>query len=183
MRLRYLPVILLAAAALALAFGGFGPGPDRAAATQEAPQVAETAPAPEPPGPGMSIPCFRCHGRERYDDPAVFPHELHKSMELHCNQCHVLKAHESISLNGETCKGCHNLGVMEMARTSMSATFNHENHAAMFACANCHQDLFKMKSGSTKVTMSDIYEGRYCGRCHNGEIASAPDNCASCHKG
>lgn len=64
--------------------------------------------------------------------------------------------------------------------------FDGKNHAeAGVKCLDCHSKIFKMKKGSTKMTMSDINEGKYCGKCHNGTRAfSAKDtaNCGECHK-
>src|SRR5664279_3877545 len=47
----------------------------------------------------------------------------------------------------------------------------HKN--AGLTCKDCHNaDIFpKMKQGNIKITMSDLYAGKYCGRCHNGKKA------------
>jgi c(7)-type cytochrome triheme protein len=52
------------------------------------------------------------------------------------------------------------------------------------ACKECHNDeMFpKMKQGTIKITMEEIYAGRLCGVCHNGKRAFAPaGNCNRCH--
>ncbi len=52
-------------------------------------------------------------------------------------------------------------------------------------CSDCHVKIFKMKKGSTEMTMADINKGKFCGECHNGEKAfktSDPANCGRCHK-
>jgi len=52
------------------------------------------------------------------------------------------------------------------------------------ACNDCHKDgLFpKMKQGTVQITMEEIYAGRLCGVCHNGQRAFAPaGNCNRCH--
>ena len=62
--------------------------------------------------------------------------------------------------------------------------FPHWFHRIRFRCKVCHAELgFQMRAGSNKVTMGDIIEGRFCGACHNGEIAWAPENCDLCHSG
>lgn len=49
-------------------------------------------------------------------------------------------------------------------------------------CLDCHSKIFKMKKGSTSMTMADITAGKYCGKCHNGKKAFATkDNCDTCH--
>ena len=141
------------------------------------------APAEEKPAStGLSVPCFGCHNQAKFSDPTAFPHEMHRGMGVHCNQCHIVKAHQSITLNGRTCEGCHELGRIRMTKTSMPAVFDHTNHMAMLECRECHKGLFPMKTGSTKVTMDRISAGKDCGACHNGKKASATNTCGTCHK-
>ena len=63
--------------------------------------------------------------------------------------------------------------------------FDGKNHAdAGVKCLDCHSKIFKMKKGSTEMTMADITAGKFCGKCHNGSKAfSAKDkgNCEICH--
>jgi len=62
--------------------------------------------------------------------------------------------------------------------------FPHWFHRIRFRCKVCHFELgFKMRAGANEVKMNDIIEGRFCGMCHNGEIAWAPENCDLCHSG
>ncbi len=62
--------------------------------------------------------------------------------------------------------------------------FPHWFHRIRFRCKVCHFELgFQMRAGSNDVKMSDIVEGRFCGMCHNGEIAWSPENCDLCHSG
>jgi c(7)-type cytochrome triheme protein len=52
------------------------------------------------------------------------------------------------------------------------------------SCKDCHQEgVFpKMKQGTVKITMDEIYAGKFCGVCHNGERAfDAKANCNRCH--
>ena len=51
-------------------------------------------------------------------------------------------------------------------------------------CKSCHnKETFpKMKQGAVAITMNDIYAGKLCGVCHNGERAfDAQSNCTRCH--
>ena len=51
-------------------------------------------------------------------------------------------------------------------------------------CKDCHnKGMFpKMKQGTVAITMDDIYAGKLCGVCHNGDRAfDAQGNCARCH--
>lgn len=58
--------------------------------------------------------------------------------------------------------------------------FPHRQHTEWLDCTNCHEWLFKSKSGATKFTMFDILKGEYCGRCH-GAIAFPLTQCNRCH--
>ena len=52
-------------------------------------------------------------------------------------------------------------------------------------CSYCHPKLFKKKFGYDKFTMQDIWNGKFCGACHNGTKAfdaRKPENCTRCHK-
>ena len=52
-------------------------------------------------------------------------------------------------------------------------------------CGECHNpDMFpKMKQGTVKITMDNIYASKQCGVCHNGTKAfDAKTNCNRCHK-
>ncbi len=58
----------------------------------------------------------------------------------------------------------------------------HKN--AGLICSDCHNpEMFpKMKQGTIKITMNDLYAGKYCGRCHDGKKAFfIKENCTRCH--
>ena len=61
-----------------------------------------------------------------------------------------------------------------------------KQHAdAGLKCGECHSKTFKMKKGSTVMTMADINAGKFCGNCHDGTRAFAAKdkkNCQRCHK-
>lgn len=62
--------------------------------------------------------------------------------------------------------------------------FPHWFHRIRFRCKVCHAELgFKMRAGANSITMADIIDGRFCGACHNNEIAWSPENCDLCHSG
>ncbi len=64
------------------------------------------------------------------------------------------------------------------------AIFPHWFHRIRFKCKVCHADLgFKFKAGGNDITMLKIFDGEYCGACHNGEIAWSIENCQLCHTG
>src|SRR3990172_745841 len=62
--------------------------------------------------------------------------------------------------------------------------FPHWFHRVRFACKVCHADLgFQFKAGGNKITMAKIIDGKFCGACHNGEVAWSVENCNMCHSG
>jgi c(7)-type cytochrome triheme protein len=71
-----------------------------------------------------------------------------------------------------------------------SVVFEHKVHTmgAELDCDSCHDDLFEMEAGAAQenedFTMATLYEGGYCGACHDGETAFASNTrCTACHIG
>jgi len=66
-----------------------------------------------------------------------------------------------------------------------TVTFDGKIHKdAGVTCKECHNDgMFpKMKQGTVKITMDEIYAGKLCGVCHDGKKAfEAKANCNRCH--
>jgi c(7)-type cytochrome triheme protein len=66
------------------------------------------------------------------------------------------------------------------------AKFPHWVHRVKFKCFVCHNNSvgFKMKAGSTLITMDAIEDGKYCGACHKGKPAFAIgfETCNRCHR-
>ena len=62
--------------------------------------------------------------------------------------------------------------------------YPHWFHRIRFRCKVCHHELgFEMRAGANDVKMTDLSEGRFCGMCHNHEIAWGLENCDLCHSG
>lgn len=63
--------------------------------------------------------------------------------------------------------------------------FPHWLHRTVYKCRVCHSELgFKMEVGGNRISMADIYLGRFCGECHNGDTAwGIENNCGRCHTG
>jgi len=59
--------------------------------------------------------------------------------------------------------------------------FLHERHGS-YACDTCHPGLFAMKQGGSKMTMAEMYQGKSCGFCHDGQKAFQVMQCAKCHQ-
>jgi c(7)-type cytochrome triheme protein len=62
--------------------------------------------------------------------------------------------------------------------------FPHWFHRIRFRCKVCHYELgFRMRAGGNDIRMSSIIEGKFCGLCHNNEVAWGTDRCDLCHSG
>lgn len=100
-----------------------------------------------------------------------------------CGACHNGKK----SFSSKACEKCHaktpapKADLIYKPQGIGLVKFSHEFHTASFGCNECHSKVFKMKKGSGKMTMDAINAGKYCGKCHNGTIATAATECAKCH--
>lgn len=58
--------------------------------------------------------------------------------------------------------------------------FPHRQHTLWLDCSNCHEQLFKSKTGGNKLSMFQILQGEQCGVCH-GAVAFPLTECYRCH--
>lgn len=68
-------------------------------------------------------------------------------------------------------------------RLMFNVRFPHKIHTYWLSCKVCHPGIFIAKKGENKMSMYDIWDGKYCGRCH-GRVAFQPKgfyNCERCH--
>jgi c(7)-type cytochrome triheme protein len=78
--------------------------------------------------------------------------------------------------------------VFKDTKSFAPVVFSHDAHKSAGAgCGDCHDGLFKKKTGSTDagnaLTMKALRKGKYCGSCHDGKQAfSASKNCKQCHR-
>ena len=67
--------------------------------------------------------------------------------------------------------------------------FDHKYHIDQgLDCDSCHDDPFEMAAGTAEqnkdFNMKALYEGKYCGACHDGDSAFASNTrCTLCHIG
>ena len=70
---------------------------------------------------------------------------------------------------------------MDPGIPNFEVIFPHETHTYWLRCDSCHPSIFQMKAGSNAMSMAQIFEGEFCGRCH-GKVAFAPAlGCPRCH--
>jgi c(7)-type cytochrome triheme protein len=59
--------------------------------------------------------------------------------------------------------------------------FSHKKHTVWNGCEVCHPEVFAgVKRGSTKYTMLDLIDGKFCGICHKS-VAFPLQDCQRCH--
>ncbi|HIJ88239.1 MAG TPA: hypothetical protein HPP97_11265 [Desulfuromonadales bacterium] len=58
--------------------------------------------------------------------------------------------------------------------------FSHTKHSIWGGCELCHPELFSIKKGRSVYSMDEIFEGKFCGACHNTVAFPLPD-CRRCH--
>jgi c(7)-type cytochrome triheme protein len=72
--------------------------------------------------------------------------------------------------------------VMKNTKGMPYVLFPHQSHTMWLACSNCHPAPFAEKAGSTPITMGSIFEGNYCGMCHDRIAFITFFSCTRCHK-
>jgi c(7)-type cytochrome triheme protein len=83
----------------------------------------------------------------------------------------------------------------------LPVAFSHTSHArfGFKKCTSCHNDEVFAKDqglGVNAINMDEIYEGKWCGHCHNGKLLNAEEKpvfapygeqkveqCVLCHNG
>ncbi len=78
---------------------------------------------------------------------------------------------------------------IHLAGKNEATYFDHSTHMIDLdlECESCHDELFEMETGAAEAngdfTMQSLKEGKYCGKCHDGETAfHAYTNCGGCHE-
>ena len=70
------------------------------------------------------------------------------------------------------------------AQQMRPVVFPHWFHRIRFRCSVCHTELgFQMRAGANDVSMKEIADGKFCGACHNGQVAWSTERCDLCHSG
>lgn len=83
--------------------------------------------------------------------------------------------------------GVLNKDIVFVVKNAHPVVFSHKAHCQKhkLKCGDCHyrQNIFPQAAKPLGITMQDIYNGKACGKCHNGKIAFSPfQNCARCHR-
>lgn len=108
---------------------------------------------------------------------------------LYCGACH--DGSSAFDVNSQ-CASCHLEPEQAIVWTKpvKAVIFEHKTHSADLGldCESCHDDLFKMEAGAAEQAddfiMASLYDGLYCGACHDGSTAFASNTrCTTCHIG
>ena len=113
---------------------------------------------------------------------------------MYCGACHDDSTAFSTT-DPDTCVTCHGSDMVApetvvFTKPVKAVIFGHQEHVDMgLECSSCHSDVFEMRVGAAEekpeeFVMQALYDGKYCGSCHNGDDAFASDTmCNSCHIG
>ena len=67
------------------------------------------------------------------------------------------------------------------SRLMADVLFPHDLHTYWVSCESCHPDPFpKQINGTQGMSMTMIFEGKFCGRCH-GKVSFPLTDCRRCH--
>ncbi|MFI5398475.1 MAG: c(7)-type cytochrome triheme domain-containing protein [Candidatus Binatia bacterium] len=136
--------------------------------------------------------CANCH-------PSIFPTgpvpANVKAADLHsrryCGACHGSVAFGMIGF----CGRCHpalekarqhqevldlDVEITPKSQPSVKTTFSHKTHRWV-ECPSCHTNLFEKTAEAAKMTMPDIYGGKYCAVCHGKVAFDLITQCQRCH--
>ncbi len=70
--------------------------------------------------------------------------------------------------------------IMQQTRNMPYVLFPHASHTEWLACENCHPKPFVATAGANNFTMNDMYQGKFCGMCHD-RVAFETFACERCH--
>ena len=138
--------------------------------------------------------CVKCHALEK--DPAreeAFFHFLEKMpRETFGNGIDWEKAEqagllklvdqlEGVSLKKTGMKIQGDFAIKSKTEGMPDIIFSHTKHTVWNGCELCHPDIFVgVKKGATKYSMIELFDGKYCGVCHD-KVAFPQTDCKRCH--
>lgn len=88
---------------------------------------------------------------------------------------------EGISAPRPKLKVQQDLAIKSKVEGMPEIIFSHTKHTVWSGCELCHPDIFVgVRKGTTKYSMVELFDGRYCGVCH-GKVAFPQTDCQRCH--
>jgi len=142
----------------------------------------------------IGLECSSCHGELFAMQRGVAPKTGKLTMAAlvegkFCGACHD---GDTAFASDTNCTACHVVPEDPIVWTKpvKDVVFYHKVHTDEYGleCDYCHNEAFSMKVGaaenSANFTMKALYDGQYCGKCHDGETAFASNTlCNTCHIG
>lgn len=71
--------------------------------------------------------------------------------------------------------------VMKNTKEMPHVVFPHQSHTLWLDCSNCHPSPFVAKAGGNSVSMTEIFNGKFCGMCHDRVAFITFFACTRCH--
>jgi c(7)-type cytochrome triheme protein len=88
---------------------------------------------------------------------------------------------EGVSVKRPSLKPQEDFSIKSMGTWMTDVIFSHKKHAVWNGCEVCHPEIFPtVEKGATRFSMLEIYDGQYCGVCHN-KVAFPLIECQRCH--
>jgi c(7)-type cytochrome triheme protein len=88
---------------------------------------------------------------------------------------------EGVSVKKSTMKVQADFSLKPKVEGMPDIIFSHAKHTVWNGCEVCHPDIFVgIKKGATKYSMIELFDGKYCGVCHD-KVAFPQTDCKRCH--
>ena len=88
---------------------------------------------------------------------------------------------EGISVKRSPLATQKDFAIAAKVETMPEIIFSHKKHTVWNGCELCHPEIFaSIKKGATKYSMTEIFEGKFCGACHV-TVAFPTTDCQRCH--
>ena len=88
---------------------------------------------------------------------------------------------EGVSIKRPPLKPQDDFAIKSRGTWMSDVIFSHRKHAFWNGCEVCHPEIFpSVKKGDVKYTMLEIFDGSYCGACHE-KVAFSLYDCKRCH--
>jgi len=94
---------------------------------------------------------------------------------------HPIDSIEGVSIKRPPLATQKDFAIAAKVETMPEIIFSHKKHTVWNGCELCHPEIFGgVKKGTTKYSMVEIFEGKYCGACHL-TVAFPATDCQRCH--
>jgi c(7)-type cytochrome triheme protein len=88
---------------------------------------------------------------------------------------------EGVSIRRESISAGKDFALSPKLEGMPDILFSHKKHTVWNGCELCHPEIFVgVSRGTTKYSMVEIFEGKYCGVCHSS-VAFPMLDCQRCH--